>query len=274
MIKKRILLFLSYTFMTVPLIGADYSPAPAAQAAETPAANSEEVVIFTPPSGWRLADTNALPSSVKVMVIGKGKSPFPPSMNLAMQPYKKSLQQYLKTVKAINASQDAEWKDLGSIQTEAGPASLSQVDRKTEWGEERMMHVILLKNEQIYILTASALKEEFPQFYKDFFAAMKSLRLSKDIFDLIPNTQRRAQLKKAYDNVQSQWLVLLKQQQASQPNQSLEDIKNKLFESESFQNTVWTPFKTMLEQQFSDMGPQWQSFMMEKTEDNLFSTKL
>lgn len=274
--RKSISLFLSYSLMITPLIAADFSPTSPnpPSASEASSSNSEEVVIFSPPSGWRLADTSVLPATVKIMVVGKGKQAFPPSMNLATQPYKKTLKQYLKTVKAINESQGSEWKDLGPIQTEAGLASLSQVDRKTEWGEERMMHVILLKNEKIYILTASALKEEFPQFYKDFFAAMRSLRVNKDVFDLVPTGPRRTQAQKAYENVQNQWVTLLKEHQSKRPNESIENLKKELFESESFQKTVWTPFKSMLEKQYSDMGAQWQAFLLEKTENDLFDAKL
>lgn len=139
----------------------------------------QETVLFNPPEGWHLADAKALPPSVKVMVVGKGSNVFPPSINLGTENFKGSLKQYLQVIKSINDSHGSEWKDLGNIQTEAGSASLSQVDAKTEWGEVRMMHVILVKDDQAYILTAAALKEEFPKFYKDFFNSMRSIRFDK-----------------------------------------------------------------------------------------------
>lgn len=137
-----------------------------------------DVAVFTPPSGWRLADTKALPSSVKIMVVGKGEKEFPPSMNLGTEKYEGSLKDYLKVVKSINDAQGATWKDLGMIRTEAGEASLSQLDTKTEWGNVRMMHVMMVKNGTVYILTSAALQDEFPKFYKDFFDAMKSFRFN------------------------------------------------------------------------------------------------
>lgn len=139
--------------------------------------------LFTPPEGWRIADPKALPPSVKVMVVGKGQHPFPPSMNLSTENFSGTLKQYLKRIKTINDAQGAEWKDLGSIRTEAGDASLSQVDSKTQWGDVRMMHVILLKDNTIYILTAASLKEEFPKFYKDFFSSLRSLRINPETVD-------------------------------------------------------------------------------------------
>lgn len=140
--------------------------------------NSDEVKIqFTPPEGWRMADKKDLPKHVLALVIGKGKEDFPPSMNLGYDPFSGSMKDYLKVIKEINLSQGCILKDLGTISTGAGDASLSQFDEKTEWGEVRQMHAILIHEGVAYILTASALKEEFPKFYQQFFKAMQSLRI-------------------------------------------------------------------------------------------------
>ena len=135
-------------------------------------------VMFTPPAGWKLADPKMLSKYVKLMVVSEGKGDFPPSINLAYDPFKGNMKEYLKIVKRYNDSQNAEWKDLGTIRTEAGDASLSQVDTKTKWGVERQMQVIFLKDSTAWILTCSALKSDFSKYYKDFFEAMKSLRVN------------------------------------------------------------------------------------------------
>jgi len=109
------------------------------------------------------------------MVVGKSNTEYPPSMNLGMEPFSGSLDEYLKIVKAINDSQNAEWKSLGTIHTKAGPGNLSQVDMTTSWGSVRLMHVILVKDGQAYILTAAARRDEFPRFYRQFFKSMRSL---------------------------------------------------------------------------------------------------
>ncbi len=133
---------------------------------------------FTPPQGWKFAETKDLPTSVKVMVVGKGTHEFPPSINVGTEAFTGTLKQYLKRVKEINTSKGNEWKDLGTITTQAGEASLSQADSKTQWGDIRMMHVILNQNNTIYIVTAAASKEDFPKFYKDFFNAFRSIRFN------------------------------------------------------------------------------------------------
>lgn len=86
-------------------------------------------------------------------------------------------------MKDINTNRGDDWKDLGTIRTEAGDASLSQVDTKSKWGIERLMHVILEKNGTIYILTAAALKNDFPKFYKEFFNSMRSLRFNAEVIE-------------------------------------------------------------------------------------------
>ncbi len=202
------------------------------------------IVSFTPPTGWMLADAAALPPRVKVMVIGKGASNFPPSLNLSCEPYKGSLKEYLKIVKNMNVGKGYEWKDLGTIQTQAGMGSLSQVDTKTQWGDVRFMHVILIKNDQVYILTASALKNEFSSFYQDFFDAMRSLKIIKDVYEMITHPQQRAQLKIATEKLQTQWHALLILKQKEKPTIAWKEIQESTYNSEDFQNSVWNLFKT------------------------------
>lgn len=138
--------------------------------------------MFNPPEGWRVADANSLPKSVKIMVVGSGSGNFPPSMNLGTEKFSGTMKDYLKKIKEINSAKGLSWKSLGTLKTEAGVASLSQVDNHTEWGDVRMMHVMIKNGDTMYILTGAALKEEFPKFYSEFFKAFKSLR-----FDATPN---------------------------------------------------------------------------------------
>lgn len=149
-------------------------------------ATSIETIQFTPPPNWRTADQTALPNEVQLMVVGKGLHEFPPSITLATEAYSGTVKSYLKIVKQLNAAKGYEWKDLGTIQTKAGNASLSQTDSQSEWGNIRMMHVILKKNETIYIITATAKREEFPTFYQQIFSAFRSLHFSTNTFEKQP----------------------------------------------------------------------------------------
>ena len=137
-------------------------------------------LLFTPPEGWEAAGPEELPFTIHWMVVGKGLSSYPPSINLGIEPYQGTLKEYLKLVKAINLAQGTPWRDLGTMRTQAGSGSLSQADIETEWGTVRLMHLIFLRSGRIYIVTAAALKEEFARFYSLFFQAMKSVRFNPD----------------------------------------------------------------------------------------------
>ena len=228
------------------------------------------VVLFTPPPGWVMADSALLPPSVRVMVVGKGERIVPPSMNLTTQPYTGTLKQYLKIIKNKNDAQGYAWKDLGNIRTQAGQANLSQVDTKSEWGEIRLMHVTLLKNGWIYILTASALKEEFSKYYKQFFAAMRSLRVCTDLFEMVTNPQHRTELKAAIQKLKENAQKYLNQKQEQSPSLSFNEVKKSTFEDVDFQNNVWKPFKEMLDQKFVEQGPEWQKLMLQQVEQEAF----
>lgn len=141
---------------------------------ETPGA-----VYFIPPEGWRLAEDEKLGQHVKLMVVGKATNQFPPSINLSTEPYRGTLKDYLKIVKSINDAKGLKWQNLGTIQTKAGEASLSQLDTKNQWGDVRMLHAILVKDGIVYILTAASLKEEFSSHYKAFIDAIRSLDFSQ-----------------------------------------------------------------------------------------------
>ena len=139
----------------------------------------QQTVTFNIPKGWKQADHEKLPSVIKAMYVGAGKENFPPSLTLAVEPYSGTLKEYLKIVKNMNIQEKTEWKDLGKIKTLAGNASLSQFDEKSNWGVTRTMTTILVDDGNAYILSATALKSEFSDFYKEIFEAMLSLNINK-----------------------------------------------------------------------------------------------
>lgn len=133
-------------------------------------------VTFTPPADWSFADPTQLPSNIKMMVIGKAKNDFPPSINIGFEEYQGNSKQFLAAIKRINQQRNAETKDLGTVRTSAGPVMLLQVDSKTKWGNERQLQAILKYEDKMWFLTCSAIKEEFADYYRVFFDAIKSLK--------------------------------------------------------------------------------------------------
>lgn len=225
-------------------------------------------VTFTPPKGWRSVNPKDLPKSVKFMVVGQGSQTFPPSINLGTESFSGTLKDYLNMIKEINSSQGAAWKDLGKIDTLAGQASLSQVDAETEWGHIRMMHVILIKAGTAYILTAAALKEEFPKYYKEFFASMKSLNFADNHNDVIANEEKKTELSKLQNKLEGSFISLAKQKQI---NLSDRKERENLFDHPEFQNEVWMPFQEKFMNSFASFGEEWQLKYLEKAKSNLLN---
>lgn len=249
MIHKTIIrLITTAALITITPLAAD------AQNSNTENNNPFETLTFRHPEGWRMADPKVLPKSVKVMVIGKGDHNFPPSINFGTDQTTATLKEYLKNIKEINVSQGAEWKDLGTIRTDAGEASLSQVDSKTEWGDMRMMHVILIRNNQAYILTAAALKEEFPKHYKEFFNSMRSLNISNDVFAAITDPNLKTELEEAVTSAKKAMVQALDSEKEKNPSLKGPALFDEAFASEEFQEQHWIPLETKIKESFQQMG--------------------
>lgn len=202
------------------------------------------IAVFTPPSGWRSADNKDLSPHVKIFVIGpKIQNDMPPTMNLMIEPYEGTLKSYLKNVKKINDAHGETWKDLGSLKTKAGEASLSQVDIRSKWGGEKLMHAIIVKNGYAYVLTATASKNEFGRFYQQFYSALRSLQIYDHVFDLISVPERRESLKAAYANVQNAFEQALRSHANATFSVSDPNFREQILQSADFQNMEWLPLK-------------------------------
>lgn len=259
---KNLVSALSFCFLlfTSSLNGDDFAQS-YIKAAEEPGA-----ILFNPPEDWKVVDPKLLPKHVKAMIIGKGKSNFPPSINIGMEKWAGTVKEYLqRVVKPANDNAHCDWKDLGTIKTQAGEASLSQVDIESSWGSQRLMHVIIKKSDNLYVVTAAALKEEFPEFYKEFFTAMRSIRFNKDVFEMIPGTKRRNELKASIEKLLASWQKILDDSR-SDDSGCTESIALK---NEAFRKEYWEPFTEMLDRSFADMNDVWHKHVRNQVECDL-----
>ncbi len=140
----------------------------------------EEVVCsFIPPHGWEYVKGHEMPQDVRVVVRGKGKGALPPSMNLAIEKVSCTQEEYVQVAKKLHqADPQASWSDLGTLQTSCGKANLWQIDIKTQWGEVRVLQAMRVSHGQAFVLSAAALKSEFPTFSKELLAALRTLSLN------------------------------------------------------------------------------------------------
>ena len=138
-----------------------------------------ELGYFNIPPTWHLIDPAKFPEKVTMMVATKGKREISPTINLVVEPTKLPLKSYLKIATESFDAQGVEWKLLGELPTQRGTATLAQYDIPCQWGTLRYLQTVYIENEKAYILTASALREEFSEHYEPFFEALRSFNLTK-----------------------------------------------------------------------------------------------
>ena len=232
--------------------------------------NSPGIAVFTPPKGWYSADKKALSPHVKIFVIGpKVQSEMPPTMNLMIEPYLGTLKNYLKDVKKINDAHGDTWKDLGTLKTKAGEASLSQVEIRSKWGGEKLMHAIIVKNGYAYVLTATAAKNEFGHFYQQFYSALRSLQIYDHVLELVKSSDKKAILENAYGTIRNAFKKAL---QAQTSETVVDDsLKEQILQSSDFQKNYWQPFVAMLQRDYADLGEDWQNAVLIDLQDSLLN---
>lgn len=145
------------------------------------------------PKGWHLIDDpSQLPIRVKVVYIGKGKGAFTPSLNLAIEETDLDVENYYTLAKNYHNSQaDTRCSYLGRMQTKGGEAEFLQIDRKTSFGDVRFLQAILVKNRSAYVITATALLEEYGTFYSSFFNTIQSFALKTEEATTLPTEKIR-----------------------------------------------------------------------------------
>lgn len=133
---------------------------------------------FEPPEGWKKMDAKNLSPTVKMGFHTKSKKGLPPSLNLAVESVNVSIADYLKAVKNIyEKGKQCRWRDIGTIKTRAGEARLTEVDIQGKLGSVRLLQMIFLQDGHAYVVTGTALKEEFSGLYTTFQSAFQSFEL-------------------------------------------------------------------------------------------------
>lgn len=134
---------------------------------------------ITVPKGWScVKDTSQLPQKIVVVYVGPSKNQFTPSINIACENTDLSCEKYIELAKKYHESTgDARCKFMGSIATQAGSASILQIDRSTQWGNIRFMQAILIRSNVAYVVTTTCLQEEFAALSSQFLRSIQSFTI-------------------------------------------------------------------------------------------------
>jgi len=198
---------------------------------------ADDFVYFTPPKGWELANPETLSMRVKAAFLGKSNRGFPPSINLALEETDASLPVYMEAVKKIyQADPNSKWRDLGRFNTAFGEGRLSELETKAELGVARIVQLIVIKNKTAYILTTSALKDEFSKYYKAFDEAFASFTMTNDLANGLKAPEKKARFQQLMQNLTPESF-------------------------ETFQKTIINDF--------TEIGPYWQILVIQEAYNHL-----
>jgi len=148
--------------------------------------------LFAPPDEWEFAAAKNTDSCIQAGFLGKGSTPFRPSMNLAIEEVDVNLKQYLKAVKEIHLhSPGTTWRDLGKFVTLSGTGRLTEISTPSSFGNIKMLQMILIKDKVAYIMTGAAIKEDFLRLQDIFTKSFQSLRLEADLFSSLGQEKKQ-----------------------------------------------------------------------------------
>lgn len=202
---------------------------------------AHEYAFFSPPKEWLIAKQTSSPS-VKVCFLQKEKRGFSPSINLATEPTTVSLNEYAAAVRQIHEEDGkSRWRKLGTVQTKAGEALLTQIDCTSDQNESmRLLQLLLIHNGKAYILTAGALKEQAAELYPQFLSSFRSFTITSDLLSPLP------------DEASRQKLLL-----------QIEKLKDSL-SLPSFEKKILPAFQKKFSQEHADLGGYWQLLVLQE----------
>lgn len=128
-----------------------------------------------PPEGWENAPIESLSPRIQAAFVLKKWQRFRPSINLSVEPLSASLEEYVQAVRHLHEQHPStRWRYLGSMDTGAGLGALTELDMTTEWGDVRMLQLLIVREGNAYTVTGAALKSDFPKYYKIFHKTLKN----------------------------------------------------------------------------------------------------
>lgn len=209
-------------------------------------AREEPIPLFDPPAGWECAFPDNLSPCIQVGFLGKGSTPFRPSINLAVEEVDVNLKQYLKAVKEIHlADKGTVWRDLGKFKTRSGEGRLLELSANSPLGPIKMLQMITIVGKTAYILTGAAIKDDFLKFQEVFMKTFQSLSLAKDLFNPLPEEK-----KKRFEHF------------FSDLGQSVAD--------EAQKQAKWNDLQKMVVQEAPEMGNYWQILVLKTGREKLY----
>jgi len=202
--------------------------------------------FFMPPNKWKLADPKKLSPMVEACFLGKGKTAFYPSINIATEEIDISDKEYISiVVKMHKDDPNIEFRRFGKIKTQAAIADLFELTTKTNFGTVKMLQTIIVKDNKAYVLTGSMHIDDFKTMSKTILKTFQSFQIVDNLTDCIKDLEKKQNLKKAIEN---------------------------LARSKSIKDKDWKKFEKTVLKDFKELGEFWQLQVMKDAYNNHISS--
>lgn len=158
------------------------------------------ICYFAPPNDWKCSDPKKMSKYVSVGFIGKSKSSFKPSINLASEKTDASLKQYINAIKnSYKNEKEVTFREIGNLTSKLNEKTiLVEIDKKSPAGDICILQSVTKKNDEIFVLTGAVLKEELLTLKEEFFRAFKSIKISENLLDEVEDPSLRRILEQKY----------------------------------------------------------------------------
>lgn len=158
------------------------------------------VCFFVPPDGWQCADPKKLSKYVSVGFVGKSKSAFKPSINLAEEKTEASLKEYIKAIKNYYKNEkEVTFREIGHLITKMNEeAAVLEITKKSAAGDICILQSVTKKNDDMFVLTGAVLKKELLKYKDDFFNSFKSIKTSENLLFEVEDLSQRKILEQKY----------------------------------------------------------------------------
>ncbi len=204
------------------------------------------ICYFQPPENWECINPKEISEHIQVGFLGKGKTEFRPSLNLAIEQVDLSLKAYVKIVREIHETEmNIPWRDLGEFTFRGGKGRLGEVTSQSPFGEVKMLQGILVKGGYAYILTGAALKDDFAENRADIIKALRSMNLVSDLFSPIANQEHREDLRGRFE----QYLAL---------------------DSQERRQEEWDELQKFVTDEYASLGSHWHYLVLKEGYQQIF----
>ncbi|MFA6118659.1 MAG: hypothetical protein WCT85_00035 [Parachlamydiales bacterium] len=155
----------------------------------------EKTAFFICPGSWQIVNPKEYGKYIKISFVKNQKTLIRPSINLAIEHTKLSLDEYTEAAKNNHiADLNTKFEILDKINLKQGLACICRIDKNSNSIDFDMLQMIFIKDSLAFIMTGACKKNEMIENYKSFMNIFLSFQIVDDIFSLIEDKTKKDEL--------------------------------------------------------------------------------